>query len=104
VQASAFARSDTTLQLAWVIGGFVGIGMPLMPRTGLGVAVAVLTAWLVFVLATRPSATRPRAKGSSAEGSSAEGSSAKGSSAKGSSAERRTRAPASSDQPAAGLD
>ncbi len=25
VQASAFARSDTTLQLAWVIGGFVGI-------------------------------------------------------------------------------
>ena len=56
VQASAFARSDTTLQLAWVIGGFVGIAMPLMPRTGLGVAVVVLTAWLVFVLATRPTA------------------------------------------------
>ena len=37
VQASAFARSDTTLQLAWVIGGFVGIAMPLMPRLGLGV-------------------------------------------------------------------
>jgi MFS family permease len=54
VQTSAFARSDTTLQLAWVIGGFVGIAMPLMPRTGLGVACAVLTAWLVFVVATRP--------------------------------------------------
>ncbi len=58
VQASAFARSDTTLQLAWVIGGFVGIGMPLMPRTGLGVAVVVLTGWLIFVLATRPTARR----------------------------------------------
>ncbi|HEX6149345.1 MFS transporter [Nocardioides sp.] len=55
VQASAFARSDTTLQLAWVIGGFVGIAMPLDPaRLGLGVAVAVLTAWAGFVLATRP--------------------------------------------------
>jgi MFS family permease len=64
VQTSAFARSDTTLQLAWVIGGFVGIAMPLMPRTGLGVAVAVLTAWLVFVVATRPGAARqPRPVG-----------------------------------------
>ena len=59
VHASAFARSDTTLQLAWVIGGFVGIAMPLMPRTGLGVAVSVLVAWLVFVLGTRPQARRP---------------------------------------------
>ena len=55
VQASAFARSDTTLQLAWVIGGFVGIALPLEPaRLGLSVAVAVLTAWAVFVLAKRP--------------------------------------------------
>ncbi len=54
VQASAFARSDTTLQLAWVIGGFVGIALPLEPaRLGLGVAVAVLTAWAGFVLASR---------------------------------------------------
>jgi MFS family permease len=55
VQASAFARSDTTLQLAWVLGGFVGIALPLEPaRLGLGVAVAVLTAWAVFVLVSRP--------------------------------------------------
>jgi MFS family permease len=60
VQASAFARSDTTLQLAWVIGGFVGIAVPLEPaRLGLGVAVAVLTAWTGFVLATRPRKTTP---------------------------------------------
>lgn len=54
VRTSAFARSDTVLQLAWVAGGFVGIAMPLMPRTGLGVAFVVLTAWCFYVLATRP--------------------------------------------------
>jgi MFS family permease len=55
VQASAFARSDTTLQLAWVIGGFVGIAMPLdPPRLGLGVAAGVLGAWAAFVLVRRP--------------------------------------------------
>jgi hypothetical protein len=54
VQSSAFARSDTTLQLAWVVGGFVGIALPLMPRLGLGVAAAVLAAWSVFVLVRRP--------------------------------------------------
>ncbi|MBZ5739590.1 MFS transporter [Nocardioides mangrovi] len=55
VQASAFARSDTTLQLAWVIGGFIGIAMPLdPPRLGLGVAVGVLVAWGAFVLTRTP--------------------------------------------------
>ncbi len=54
VQSSAFARSDTTLQLAWVIGGFIGIAMPLMPHLGLGIAAAVLGAWFVFVMSTRP--------------------------------------------------
>ena len=55
VQASAFARSDTTLQLAWVIGGFVGIAMPIdPPRLGLGVAVAALAAWGGFVLSRHP--------------------------------------------------
>ncbi|WP_127479731.1 MFS transporter [Nocardioides pantholopis] len=56
VQASAFARSDTTLQLAWVLGGFVGIVLPLdPPRLGLGIAFGVLAAWSVFVLLTRSS-------------------------------------------------
>lgn len=59
VQASAFARSDTTLQLAWVIGGFVGIALPLIPRLGLAVAFAVLAAWTLFVLSSRPGRTRP---------------------------------------------
>lgn len=55
IQASAFARSDTTLQLAWVIGGFVGIAMPLMPRLGLGIACGVLFAWAIYVFVSRPS-------------------------------------------------
>ncbi len=59
VQTSAFARSDTVLQMAWVIGGFVGIAMPLLPRLGLSVAAAVLGAWLVLVLASRRSRTVP---------------------------------------------
>ena len=50
VQTSAFARSDTALQMAWVLGGFVGIAMPLQPGLGLGVAVAVLGTWAAFVL------------------------------------------------------
>lgn len=54
IQSSAFARSDATLQLAWVVGGFIGIAIPLLPRLGLGVACAVLTAWAVAVLASRP--------------------------------------------------
>jgi MFS family permease len=52
VRTSAFARSDTTLQLAWVIGGFVGIALPLNPRLGLIVAAVVLVAWSLFVLAS----------------------------------------------------
>jgi hypothetical protein len=54
VQTSAFARSDTMLQVAWVIGGFVGIVMPLIPQLGLGIGFAVLAVWSVFVLVKPP--------------------------------------------------
>jgi hypothetical protein len=50
VRTSAFARSDTTLQLAWVIGGFVGIALPANPRAGMITAAVVLVAWSLFVL------------------------------------------------------
>jgi MFS family permease len=59
IQASAFARSDTTLQLAWVIGGFAGIAMPLMPQLGLGIAAGVLGAWATFVLVSRRGSAAP---------------------------------------------
>src|SRR6478609_7768108 len=61
VQSSAFARSDTTLQLAWVLGGFLGIALPLDPHLGLGVASAVLVAWSLYVLTGRRPANRGRA-------------------------------------------
>jgi MFS family permease len=58
VRTSAFARSDTTLQLAWVIGGFVGIALPLNPTLGLAVASVTLVAWVVLVLASSPQRKR----------------------------------------------
>jgi MFS family permease len=59
-RASAFARSETLLQLAWVVGGFIGIGMPLVPQAGLGVAAAILVALSVLVLVgARARAARP---------------------------------------------
>jgi len=61
VRTSAFARSDTVLQMAWVIGGFVGIAMPLLPRLGLSVAAAVLGAWLVLVIAAQRAGSSSRA-------------------------------------------
>ena len=52
--SSAFARGDTTLQLAWVIGGFVGIAMPWWPQFGLGAAAVILGAWAIYVLGSTP--------------------------------------------------
>ena len=52
-RSSAFARSETLLQLSWVVGGFVGIALPLVPRLGLGVAAGILAAWLVVTLRWR---------------------------------------------------
>ena len=49
-RTSAFARSETLLQLSWVVGGFIGIALPLDPHLGLGVAGGILAAWSVYVL------------------------------------------------------
>lgn len=50
VRTSAFARSETVLQLAWVVGGALGIILPLGGAWGLGVAAAGLAAVLVVTL------------------------------------------------------
>ncbi len=52
-RTSAFARAETLLQLSWVIGGFIGIALPLRPHIGFGVAAAILVAWSAYVLRTR---------------------------------------------------
>ncbi|SDS45514.1 Major Facilitator Superfamily protein [Nocardioides scoriae] len=57
-RTSAFARSETMLQLSWVLGGFLGIGLPLVPRLGLGVLAGLMVAWTVFVLVRRPQPPR----------------------------------------------
>ncbi len=49
-RAGTFARSETLLQLSWVIGGFIGILLPLVPQLGLGVAAGILVAWSLWVL------------------------------------------------------
>lgn len=60
-RTSAFARSETLLQLSWVIGGFIGIAIPLkvadtvVPELGLGILAGLMVAWTAFVLARRPS-------------------------------------------------
>jgi hypothetical protein len=63
VRTSVFARSETLLQLSWVIGGFAGLGLALQqPRIGLFVTAAVLVSWLVFVV------VRPHMAGTKDEG------------------------------------
>jgi len=52
-RTSVFARSETVLQLFWVIGGFIGIALPLIPPVGLGVAAAILVGWVMLVITTR---------------------------------------------------
>ena len=54
-RTAAFGRSETLLQLSWVIGGFIGIALPLVPHLGLGVLAGLLGAWTAFVLLRRPS-------------------------------------------------
>jgi MFS family permease len=50
VRTSAFARSETVLQLSWVAGGGVGIALPLNGRLGLGLACLGLVAMLVLTV------------------------------------------------------
>jgi sugar phosphate permease len=42
LRASAFARSETILQLAWVVGGAFGIALPPIGWLGFTVAAALL--------------------------------------------------------------
>ncbi|MGW1889956.1 MFS transporter [Streptomyces sp. NPDC002004] len=65
VRTSAFARSETLLQMAWVVGGAIGISLPLNGPLGLTVAAVIVAAgWLTTVrgllsAARRRGAPRP---------------------------------------------
>lgn len=49
-RTSAFARSETALQLAWVLGGGIGILTPLRGALGLGAAALVLVLMLALTV------------------------------------------------------
>jgi O-antigen/teichoic acid export membrane protein len=49
-RASAFARSETVLQLAWVVGGVFGIALPAVGWIGFTVAAGLLSLAFALVL------------------------------------------------------
>ncbi len=69
-RTSAFARSETLLQLSWVVGGFIGIAIPPaipalkaegpLPQVGLGILAALMVTWTAFVLTRRPDRGGPQ--------------------------------------------
>ena len=50
VRTSAFARSETLMQLAWVLGGGLGIVLPLIGRVGASTAAGLLLLALVLTV------------------------------------------------------
>lgn len=55
-RTSAFARSETVLQLSWVFGGLVGVALPTShPVLGLFVMASLISAWTIFVFVGRRS-------------------------------------------------
>ncbi|WP_373287008.1 MFS transporter [Wenjunlia tyrosinilytica] len=65
VRTSAFARSETALQMAWVVGGAIGIMLPLNGELGLGVAAGLVALGFVttvrgLLLAGRRGTPHPR--------------------------------------------
>ncbi|WP_406000076.1 MFS transporter [Streptomyces sp. NBC_00829] len=66
VRTSAFARSETLLQMAWVAGGAIGIALPLNGTLGMSVAAGIVGLGVLtsvrglLVAARRGSRPRPR--------------------------------------------
>jgi hypothetical protein len=65
VRTSMFARSETLLQLSWVIGGLIGIGLftlDVSAPLGMVVTAVILLFWLSFVMARviNPPSPHPR--------------------------------------------
>jgi hypothetical protein len=67
VRSSAFARSETVLQLAWVVGGALGISLPIPGAYGLGLAAVGLTGMLLVTLRARVVARRTEARAAARE-------------------------------------
>lgn len=66
VRTSAFARSETVLQMAWVVGGAIGIALPLNGVLGMSVAASVIALGAITAVrgllgAARRGSPHPRA-------------------------------------------
>ena len=64
MRASAFARSETLLQLAWVVGGGLGVALPSNGRLGFAVAAGLLVAAFTVTLLGRRRPLTRRGRGS----------------------------------------
>jgi MFS family permease len=58
VRTRVFAWSETVLQIAWVVGGGIGIALPLVPQLGFGVISALLVGVLAASVRIRMAARR----------------------------------------------
>jgi hypothetical protein len=63
VRSSAFARSETRLQLAWVVGGGFGIALPLRGEVGFGIAAGVMIAVTLQLITKARDSRRNRGRG-----------------------------------------
>jgi hypothetical protein len=68
VRTRVFAWSETVLQIAWVIGGGIGIALPLVPQLGFGVISALLLLVLAASVRVRMTRRRRAGQGSVGEG------------------------------------
>ena len=57
VRTQTFAWSETVLQIAWVLGGGIGIALPLVPQLGFGVISGLLVAVLLLSIQVRRART-----------------------------------------------
>ncbi|MFF3545798.1 MFS transporter [Streptomyces platensis] len=58
VRTSAFARSETALQMSWVVGGAIGISLPLIGTLGMAVASGLVALGVVLAVRGLLSAAR----------------------------------------------
>ncbi|HEY2831866.1 MAG TPA: MFS transporter [Sporichthyaceae bacterium] len=63
VRSSAFARSETRLQLAWVVGGGFGTALPLRGDVGFGIAAGVMIAVTLQLITRARDNRRNRTRG-----------------------------------------
>jgi hypothetical protein len=62
VRTRVFAWSETVLQIAWVVGGGIGLALPLIPHLGFGVVAALLALVVLASVRIRLRDRRPPAR------------------------------------------